>query len=130
MHTTIEPGDYAKFRSFLEQSSGIVLGENKYYLVQSRLNRLLRDYKIATIGELLKRLQSPSDRKLRAEVVDAMTLLSYQLDNREAQLNVLESVLIVFIHLDLAAYGQSPDSNDHMYIMPLQVKRRTGISER
>ncbi|MEJ2140519.1 MAG: hypothetical protein P8Y61_13950, partial [Gammaproteobacteria bacterium] len=28
------------------------------------------------------------------EVVDAMTLLSYQLDNREAQLNVLESVLM------------------------------------
>ena len=33
--------DFVLFRDFLEKSSGILLGDNKQYLVSSRLNKLM-----------------------------------------------------------------------------------------
>lgn len=47
--------DYERFRLFLEQSSGISLGDNKRYLVSSRLRRLLDEYAIPGIGQLVDR---------------------------------------------------------------------------
>ena len=38
----IEPQDYEDFRKFLERSCGLVLGDNKHYLVTSRLSRLMK----------------------------------------------------------------------------------------
>ncbi len=73
MSQTISAAEYDRFRQFLEKSSGIVLGDNKYYLVQSRLTRLLQAHKVTNISELIKRLESPRDNALRADVVDAMT---------------------------------------------------------
>lgn len=65
--------DYERFRLFLEQSSGISLGDNKHYLVSSRLRRLLDEQAIPGVGQLLERLNSGQDRGLRERVIDAMT---------------------------------------------------------
>lgn len=62
--------DYERFRLFLEQSSGISLGDNKRYLVSSRL---LEEYAIPGVGQLVDRLNSGQDRDLRERVIDAMT---------------------------------------------------------
>ncbi|MEC8231360.1 MAG: chemotaxis protein CheR, partial [Pseudomonadota bacterium] len=37
----VSPESYLKFRDFLEKQCGIVLGDNKQYLVRSRLASLL-----------------------------------------------------------------------------------------
>ncbi len=65
--------EYGRFRLFLEQSSGISLGDNKHYLVSSRLRRLLDEYAIPGVGQLVDRLNSGQDQVLRERVIDAMT---------------------------------------------------------
>jgi len=42
----LQQSDYDQFRSFLEQQCGIVLGENKQYLVKSRLAPLMARFNV------------------------------------------------------------------------------------
>ena len=63
--------DYNAFRSFLEDASGIVLGDNKHYLVTSRLTRLMKEQGIESFGVLMQHIKR--DSKLRHRIMDAMT---------------------------------------------------------
>jgi len=65
--------NYDDFRTFLEQQCGIMLGENKQYLVKSRLAPLMNKFDVPSLAELVKRTLSPMERQLRAAVIDAMT---------------------------------------------------------
>ncbi len=69
----LDDQSYSQFRTFLEQQCGIVLGENKQYLVKSRLAPLMTNFKVETLSELVTRTLSPTERQLRAAVIDAMT---------------------------------------------------------
>lgn len=66
--------DYGIFRRFLEDQCGIVLGENKQYLVKSRLTPLLGRFRLADLSALIKMVvNGGGDRDLRPAVIDAMT---------------------------------------------------------
>jgi len=65
--------DFELFRTFLEKACGILLGSNKQYLVSSRLNKLMEQQGIKTLGELVQRMQGQPRGGLREQVVDAMT---------------------------------------------------------
>ncbi|MCP4042201.1 MAG: chemotaxis protein, partial [Gammaproteobacteria bacterium] len=65
--------DYQQFREFLEKVSGINLGENKHYLINSRLNSVMREFSIGSLGELINRLNRGIASTLRQKTVDAMT---------------------------------------------------------
>ena len=65
--------DFEQFRVFLEKACGILLGENKQYLVSSRLNKLMEQQGIKSLGELVQRIQAQPRGGLREQVVDAMT---------------------------------------------------------
>ena len=67
------PVDYQVFRDFLEDACGILLGENKQYLVSSRLNALMVEHNIETLRELVKGISQITNRKLKEAVIDAMT---------------------------------------------------------
>jgi chemotaxis protein methyltransferase CheR len=70
----ISPAEYEDFRRFLEEACGIQLGDNKHYLVQSRLGRMVSDSGLGSLGELVERLCA--DRPggtLREQVIEAMT---------------------------------------------------------
>ena len=71
MSFSISPAEYNQFKQKLEQYSGIMLGENKEYLITSRLRRLLENEKLANLSELVTSM----DRNLKFKelVVDAMT---------------------------------------------------------
>ncbi|MBA6233377.1 MULTISPECIES: CheR family methyltransferase [unclassified Colwellia] len=69
----LDDSSYHQFRVFLEKQCGIVLGENKQYLVKSRLAPLMAKFDVATLGDLVTRTLSPVERQLRAAVIDAMT---------------------------------------------------------
>jgi len=69
----LDDKSYHQFRTFLEQQCGIVLGENKQYLVKSRLAPLMSKFDVTSLGELVTRTLSPVERQLRAAVIDAMT---------------------------------------------------------
>lgn len=69
----VSPEAYRQFREFLEQQCGIVLGDNKQYLVRSRLGGLLHERQLTNIDELLRQSISGRDRGLLQQVIDAMT---------------------------------------------------------
>lgn len=69
----VSPNIYLQFRHFLEERYGIVLGENKQYLVRSRLSALLHERNIPCIDELLNSTIKGGDRALLQKVIDAMT---------------------------------------------------------
>lgn len=69
----ISDKDYAAFCTFLEEACGIVLGDNKHYLVKSRLNRLMQEFKFASLGSMLEALKRDSRSGLRERTIDAMT---------------------------------------------------------
>ncbi|HSC83080.1 MAG TPA: protein-glutamate O-methyltransferase CheR [Pseudomonas sp.] len=65
--------DFEQFRVFLEKACGILLGSNKQYLVSSRLNKLMEQQGIKSLGELVQKMQTQPRGGLRELVVDAMT---------------------------------------------------------
>ena len=70
---TISNDEYNEFCTFLESSCGIVLGDNKQYLVNSRLKRLLKDHNLSSISALIEGLRSANSATLREHTIDAMT---------------------------------------------------------
>jgi chemotaxis protein methyltransferase CheR len=73
VNQSISARDYDSFRRFLEEACGIVLGENKQYLVASRLSRLLRELDIESVGDLIQTLGKQPRTGLRERIIDAMT---------------------------------------------------------
>jgi chemotaxis protein methyltransferase CheR len=73
VNKNLQQNEYDQFRTFLEQQCGIVLGDNKLYLVKSRLAPLMARFGVETLSELVVKTLSPHERQLRAAVVDAMT---------------------------------------------------------
>ncbi len=71
----INPDDYQAISDFLAETSGIVLGDNKQYLVQSRLNGLLKRFELSSFSELIEALYvlKPISQQLKSAVIDAMT---------------------------------------------------------
>ncbi len=69
----IDARDYADFARFLSECCGLVLGENRQYLVSSRLSRLLDEFGFAKVEDLLRTLRQSSNPTLKSRVIDAMT---------------------------------------------------------
>jgi chemotaxis protein methyltransferase CheR len=65
--------EYEQFRDFLQDSCGILLGDNKQYLVTSRINKLMAKENINSLSELVSKMKQISHRKLKEAVIDAMT---------------------------------------------------------
>jgi len=68
---SISDSEFQQFREFLESNSGIILGDNKQYLVNSRLARVIDEFKLSGFGELMKQLKV--DATLRKRIMNAMT---------------------------------------------------------
>jgi chemotaxis protein methyltransferase CheR len=73
MSSSISKEEYESFRAFLESACGITLGDNKHYLIASRLSALLAEYHIPSLGALIDRLQKERRSELYGRIVDAMT---------------------------------------------------------
>lgn len=72
-HSPIAVNEYDLFRRYLEDACGIVLGENKHYLVTSRLKRVTEEFSFASLSDMMTTLVKGNDRHLREKVIDAMT---------------------------------------------------------
>jgi len=68
-----QQSEYQLFRAFLQDSCGILLGDNKAYLVNSRLKPVLSQYELKNMEQLIAQLNLSSSQKLREHVIDAMT---------------------------------------------------------
>ena len=65
--------EYDKFRKYLEDACGILLGDNKHYLVTSRLKRVKDEFGFTSLSEMMNKLVTDQDKRLRERVIDAMT---------------------------------------------------------
>ena len=70
---TLSPEEYRIFQEFLQKTCGIVLGENKHYLVTSRLIGLLEEFGVSSVSELLAQLRNGRAAALQDRVIEAMT---------------------------------------------------------
>jgi len=69
----ISVSDYERFRIILEKQSGILLGENKQYLVVSRLSNFIQEKGLSSMSSLLDQIKGPSGNLLLKQVIDRMT---------------------------------------------------------
>ncbi|PLW75602.1 CheR family methyltransferase [Cohaesibacter celericrescens] len=67
------PQDYSFLQGFLKEKSGLVLSNDKQYLIESRLMPIARQAGLETISDLIGKLRSFGERKLQIAVVEAMT---------------------------------------------------------
>lgn len=71
---TVSDMQYRRFAAYIEEKSGIVLGESKQYLVNSRLSSLLLRFGVPTVDELINKAMDPVRFKdISDAVIDAMT---------------------------------------------------------
>lgn len=68
----ISQDEFRRFQIFLEQYSGILLSENKHYLVESRLEPLMLNYSLSSFSELLEQLDSIHNQALLKQVIQSM----------------------------------------------------------
>jgi len=69
----ISAADYDFLRRLLQQRSGLVLSDDKQYLIESRLMPLARRLGLAGIAEITQKLRQPGNQALEDSVVEAMT---------------------------------------------------------
>jgi chemotaxis protein methyltransferase CheR len=63
--------DFLAFRDYMKNASGIVLGENKKYLVTNRLGKMMSKFGTQSVEALLDMMKK--DDKYRQQIMDAMT---------------------------------------------------------
>ena len=66
--------DYAFVCELLRREIGYDLGPDRQYLVSNRLAPIAAAFDFACVGELIAKLRTTSDRRLRESVVEAMTI--------------------------------------------------------
>ncbi len=65
--------DYKLFCNFLEESCGITLGDNKAYLINSRLRAIKAAHSFSTLIDIVNAIRKGGQQVLKAELIDAMT---------------------------------------------------------
>lgn len=69
----LTPAEFQEFRAFLKSVAGIDLGDNKQYLVSTRLRRVLVEYDCTTLTQLTKLIKMPGNKQEKQKVIDVMT---------------------------------------------------------
>lgn len=73
MTATLTTASFETFSSLLKGSSGLVIGMDKLYLLETRLAGIVKREKLADMNQLAERLRRPGNDKLARDVVEAMT---------------------------------------------------------
>ena len=68
------PAEFDYLRDMLKQRSGLVLGEEKRYLLESRLMPVAREEGMESLSELVSALQKPDGESLRTKTTQTMTI--------------------------------------------------------
>jgi chemotaxis protein methyltransferase CheR len=68
------PQHFDFLRKLLRERSGLVLGEDKKYLIESRLSPVVQKNEFKGISELVEALRRPGSENLRSQVTEAMTI--------------------------------------------------------
>jgi chemotaxis protein methyltransferase CheR len=89
----ISPDSYRFLQDYVYRESGIVLEEDKHYLLQARLMPILRKDQLRTIDDICARLKA-GNQDLRQRVVEAMTTNETLFFRDPAVFDALRSTII------------------------------------
>ena len=93
--STIQPANYRFLQEFVYSGSGIVLEEDKHYLLEARLTSVARNCGLASINDLCNLLRATrGDDKLRQLVVEAMTTNETYFFREPAQYDAVKNILL------------------------------------
>ncbi|OQX04341.1 MAG: hypothetical protein BWK80_53845 [Desulfobacteraceae bacterium IS3] len=96
--------EFRLLRDFVEQESGVSLGEDKAYLIENRLSKLAAESGCKTFGEFYLRLTaSPLYDKLRASVIDAITTHETLWFRDRLPFKILEEQILPEFHKEIRA---------------------------
>ena len=65
--------DFTFIAAFLKERSGLIITQDKMYLLETRLTSILRDNGLSSLAALVEMLRQPGGTKVKDLVVDAMT---------------------------------------------------------
>ncbi len=68
------PQEYGYLQNMLKERSGLVLSEDKQYLIESRLSPVVKKNGLENISDLIRKLQLPGSENLKSAVTEAMTI--------------------------------------------------------
>lgn len=69
----INDTEFSQLRELIEQVCGISLGDEKTYLVENRLTKLVLENGCETFGQFYQKAKNPTDISLRSKIIDAVT---------------------------------------------------------
>jgi len=73
MQSSADEQAFAFLQRFIERESGIVIADNKRYLLEVRLAPLMRSEGLTSFEELVAALQGPRGASLRPRIIESMT---------------------------------------------------------
>jgi chemotaxis protein methyltransferase CheR len=73
MKSRLSPREFNLLQRFIEERSGILLGEEKAYLIESRLADILENEHLSSYEELFYRVSAEPEASFAGRVIDAVT---------------------------------------------------------
>lgn len=73
MSYQLSNSEFQLFRNYLHDHCGIYLGDDKAYLIESRLSKLLSDWGMSSFEELYQAIMKNKDPNIAERVIDALT---------------------------------------------------------
>jgi chemotaxis protein methyltransferase CheR len=91
----IQPDNYRYLQELVYSGSGIVLEQDKHYLLEARLTSVARNHGVPSINDLCNLLRATrSDDGVRKQVVEAMTTNETYFFREPAQYDAIKNVLL------------------------------------
>jgi chemotaxis protein methyltransferase CheR len=90
----ISPQSYFFFQNFISRESGIVLDDDKRYLLEARLMPIALKLRLYSLNDLFIMLQTTTDLSLRQQVVEAMTTNETFFFREAAQYEALKTTVL------------------------------------
>jgi chemotaxis protein methyltransferase CheR len=93
-HTEIHPENYRFLREYVYAEVGLVLEEDKHYLVESRLAPIVRELGLESVNDLCALLKATRQSDVSRQVVEAMTTNETYFFRDPAQYEAIRTVLL------------------------------------
>lgn len=92
--STLSKEHYQFLEQYIQRETGILLGPDKLYLLESRLSPVLEEEMIGSLNELCGRLRGPVPDRLRKRIAECMTTHETSFFRDPAMFDVLRSDLL------------------------------------
>ncbi|MCX7712000.1 MAG: protein-glutamate O-methyltransferase CheR [Clostridia bacterium] len=94
MSHSLSSKEFSLMQKFIQEKCGIAIGEEKAYLIECRLSKLLIDSNLSSFEELYERITSRSDPNITEQVIDAITTNETLWFRDRTPWEILEDILL------------------------------------